>query len=238
MVFLDEPEEYEGQEEASPAASVDYSALAEDPELLAEYGIELKDYAAALKSDLVEQFKGKPRIEALMDAVGRQLQDVYHFFAELQVGRCLDHASGELLDGIGDIVGLTRKEAGLLSGSAGAMTVISDADYRIYLIYKILRNTSDCTYRDIVTGLQMFTDLKLYYSEDPEIPAAMIFHTEELSMDTDVEILFTMPLIRAAGVTLWLYVVKVNENMDWYGNVASGLGCPVAITDLPELREV
>ena len=237
MVFLEEPEtEEETEEEMEEAA--DYAALAEDPELLAEYGIELKDYAAALKSDLVEQFKGKPRIEALMDAVGRQLQEVYRFFIELQIGRSLDHASGELLDGIGDLVGLTRKEAGLLSGSAAKMEVMSDADYRVYLIYKILKNTSDCTYRDIVTGLQMFTDLKLYYTEEQDRPAAMIFNTEELSMDTDVEILFTMPLIRAAGVTLWLYVVKVNENMDYYANMASGLGCPVAITDLPELQEV
>ena len=237
MVFLDEPEtEEETTEEAEE--EIDCSALAEDPELLAEYGIELKDYSEALKSDLVEQFKGKPRIEALMDAAGRQLQDVYRFFTELEIGRCLDHASGALLDGIGDIVGLTRKEAGLLSGSAGKMEVMSDADYRVYLIYKILKNTSDCTYPDIVAGLQMFTDLKLYYSEDPDRPAAMIFNMEELSMDTDVEVLFTMPLIRAAGVTLWLYVVKVNENMDWYGNVVSGLGCPITITDLPELREV
>ena len=37
------------------------------------------DYIEMLKQDLVEQFKEKPVIDALMEAVGKQLNDVRTF---------------------------------------------------------------------------------------------------------------------------------------------------------------
>ena len=42
------------------------------------------DYIELLKQDLVEQFKEKPVIDALMEAIGRQLNDVRLFFEDLK----------------------------------------------------------------------------------------------------------------------------------------------------------
>ena len=36
----------------------------------------MADYVATLKNDLVEQFRGKANIEALMEVIGAQLQQV------------------------------------------------------------------------------------------------------------------------------------------------------------------
>ena len=47
----------------------------------------MADFVEKLKSDLVEQFKGKPHIEALMEVIGEQLQDVADFYEDLRTLR-------------------------------------------------------------------------------------------------------------------------------------------------------
>ena len=44
----------------------------------------MADFVAALKKDLVEQFKGKPNIEALMEVISIELQQVYDFYEQLR----------------------------------------------------------------------------------------------------------------------------------------------------------
>ena len=48
------------------------------------------DYIELLKQDLVEQFKEKPVIDALMEAIGRQLNDVRLFFEDLKTKRSVE----------------------------------------------------------------------------------------------------------------------------------------------------
>ena len=40
----------------------------------------MADYVQKLRDDLVEQFKGKPVIDALMEAVGDELNEVRQFY--------------------------------------------------------------------------------------------------------------------------------------------------------------
>ena len=47
----------------------------------------MADYVATLKNDLVEQFRGKANIEALMEVIGAQLQQVYDFYDQLRQDR-------------------------------------------------------------------------------------------------------------------------------------------------------
>ena len=197
------------------------------------------DYISVLKEDLVEQFRGKPNIEALVEVIGIELQQVADFYEQLRTERDLDHAVGKQLDGVGDIVVMTRKEAGELAGDPIPFDVIDDDTYRQYLIYKILKNTCDCTYPDIIKAFRMFWDRPLYYTEDPEQPATMIFDTEELPGDVDTTPLFKTPLIRAAGVTLKLYArTSVEMDTAWL-RLRSGLGYAVTVTQLPTLeREI
>ncbi|MFR5990242.1 MAG: hypothetical protein ACLUGP_07605 [Faecalibacterium prausnitzii] len=111
-----------------------------------------------MKNDLVERFRGKANIEALMEVIGAQLQQVYDFYDQLRQDRGVHTAVGKQLDGVGDIVVMTRMEAGKLAGDPIPFEVIDDETYRRYLIYKILKNTCDCTYPDIIKAFRMFWD--------------------------------------------------------------------------------
>lgn len=199
----------------------------------------MADFVTKLKQDLVEQFRGKANIEALMEVVGIELQEVFDFYEQLRTQRSVDTAVGKQLDGVGDIAVMTRKEAGQLAGNPIPFEVIDDDTYRQYLIYKILKNTCDCTYPDIIKAFRMFWDRPLYYTEDPEQPATMIFDTGELPGDVDTTPLFKTPLIRAAGVTLKLHArTSVEMDTAWL-RLRSGLGYAVTVTQLPTLeREI
>lgn len=118
----------------------------------------MADFVTKLKQDLVEQFRGKANIEALMEVVGIELQEVFDFYEQLRTQRSVDTAVGKQLDGVGDIAVMTRKEAGQLAGNPIPFEVIDDDTYRQYLIYKILKNTCDCTYPDIIKAFRMFWD--------------------------------------------------------------------------------
>ena len=199
----------------------------------------MADFVTKLKQDLVEQFRGKANIEALMEVVGIELQEVFDFYEQLRTQRSVDTAVGKQLDGVGDIAVMTRKEAGQLAGNPIPVEAIDDDTYRQNLIYKILKNTWDCTYPDIIKAFRMFWDRPLYYTEDPEQPATMIFDTGELPGDVDTTPLFKTPLIRAAGVTLKLYArTSVEMDTAWL-RLRSGLGYAVTVTQLPTLeREI
>ncbi len=191
------------------------------------------DYVESLKKDLIEQFKGKANIESIIEVFGRQFQEVYNFFEQLKNERNVYTAVGKQLDGVGDIVDMTRAEAGRLAGNPIPFDVIDDETYRLYLIYKILKNTCDCTYPDIIKAFRMFWDRPLYYTEDPEQPATMIFDTGEMPGTVDTTPLFKVPLIRAAGITLRLYAKTSTEMNPARVSIVSGLGFAVTETPLP-----
>lgn len=196
----------------------------------------MADYVVALKKDLVEQFRGKANIEALVEVIGTQFQQVYDFYDQLRYDRDVHTAVGKNLDGVGDIAVLTRMEAAQIAGDPIPFEVIDDERYRQYLIYKILKNTCDCTYPDIIKAFRMFWDRPLYYTEDPAYPATMIFDTGEMDGTVNTTPLFNTPLLRAAGVTLKLYA-RTKTTMDpakLY--ILSGLGFAVTETLLPTLE--
>ena len=67
----------------------------------------MADYVQKLRDDLAEQFKGKPVIDALMEAVGDELNEVRQFYEDLRDKRNIQTAVGKQLDGIGDNAVLT-----------------------------------------------------------------------------------------------------------------------------------
>lgn len=162
----------------------------------------MADYVQKLRDDLVEQFKGKPVIDALMEAVGDELNEVRQFYEDLRDKRNIQTAVGKQLDGIGDNAVLTRLEAGALACAKESVYVLDDDAYRTYLIYKIWKNTNNCTYYDIIRAFKMFWDKPLHYREDPAIPATMIFETDDLTPEADVSKLLNAPFIKAAGVAI------------------------------------
>lgn len=162
----------------------------------------MADYVVALKKDLVEQFRGKANIEALMEVIGAQFQQVYDFYDQLRYNRDVYTAVGKNLDGVGDIAVLTRMEAAQIAGGPIPVEVIDDEIYRQYLIYKILKNTCGCTYPDIIKAFKMFWDKPIYYSEDPQFPATIILDTGVLEESESIDKLLSAPIVRAGGVAV------------------------------------
>lgn len=196
----------------------------------------MADYIKKLKSDLVEQFKDRPNIEALNEVIGEQLDDLFLFFEQLQTKRSVNDAEGKQLDGVGDIVVLSRLEAAQMIGTVSA-TEMTDEQYRKYLIYKILRNKCNCTYYDIINSYKMFWDKPLYYSESPEYPATMILQSSELSIDDDAQKLLTAPFIKAAGVAIIVKAYTKTLLPSVKSSFVISMGRNLSITALPEIME-
>ncbi|MCX4355850.1 MAG: DUF2612 domain-containing protein [Oscillospiraceae bacterium] len=194
------------------------------------------DYVERLLSDLVEQFKYKPVISALAEAVGEQLSEVSTFFEELKTLRWLHTAEGKQLDGIGDIVVLSRKEAGELASFTRTDYIIDDEQYKTYLIYKIWKNTCVCTYRDIIKAFKMFWDKPLYYSESIDEPATMVFETGELLPEDNAQIILNAPFVKPAGVRIHVIAKTVTPEMGTGVFIKSIIGRGAMVTVLPEIE--
>lgn len=195
----------------------------------------MPDYVELLRGDLVAQFKEKPVIDALVSAIGEQLNDVRRFYEDLRDRRGLQTSMGQQLDGVGDIVVLSRLEAGALACINESVYVLDDESYRRYLIFKVWKNTNNCTYHDVIKALRMFWPKPLYYREDPAEPATMVFETDMLSPEDDVPKLLNAPLIKAAGVGIKVIARTASPEMMDLLTVEGLMGRGYTSTVLPEI---
>lgn len=193
------------------------------------------DYVELLRGDLVEQFKEKPVIDAVISAIGEQLNDVRKFYEDLRDRRGIHTSMGQQLDGVGDIVVLSRLEAGELACVNESVYVLDDESYRRYLIFKVWKNTNNCTYHDVIKALRMFWPKPLYYREDPSEPATMVFETDMLSPEDDVPKLLNAPLIKAAGVGIKVIARTESPEMMDLLTVEGLMGRGYTSTVLPEI---
>jgi len=147
-----------------------------------------QDFLKALIDDELEQFKGEEntKIRVFLEAMAACLDELSQASLDLARKRSLDGAEGVQLDGIGDIVKLTRAQSAMLSNEvttdistidesvlSGVTTptdllerhaqygiipfdVIDDDRYREYLRYKIFLNSNHCTYPDLMKAIRMF----------------------------------------------------------------------------------
>lgn len=177
----------------------------------------MRDNTQKLKEDLIEQFRGKPNIEALVEAVGHQLDELSDFYEQLLYERDVKNAKGTQLDKVGDVVVLTRAEAdALVSGGATVMNGLDDETYRRRIMFKILKNTCDCTYADIRKAIDMmWTGPEISYKEDPEHPATLVLQFDA-SPDLKEEEL-KIPVIKAGGVGLLMRMKNDNSITMYYG---------------------
>lgn len=158
-----------------------------------------RDYFMTMCADLPCQFREKAKIRGLLSALSKQLDGVQQFFSEINLLRSVDTAAGVQLDGIGDIVCLSRADA--LSLSAGAMSM-GDETYRKWLKYKIAVNTSNGTYADIMNAVKMLVgNNRVGYRESPSYPATAILDVSGLEYE-DILTADLLRKIKAAGVRL------------------------------------
>lgn len=177
----------------------------------------MPDYIEKLKSDLIEQFRGKPNIESLVEAIGQQLNELADFYQQLVDERSVAKAEGVQLDGVGDIVVLTRSEAdALVRNGAPLLSELDDETYRQRILFKILKNTCDCTYSDIRKAIEMmWTGPTLRYVEDPAHPATLVFEFDASPDLTESEM--SIPFIKAGGVGLIMQMQKKDQLTMYYG---------------------
>lgn len=124
--------------------------------------------------DMPQQFHGKRNIEILIRALARQMEEVETVLREINTLTDIDTAHGKNLDYVGGIVCMSRKEAGELVNRRFPEPVISDEQYRKYLRYQVLRNTSECTYADIMKAIDILWDVdKARYYEREDRPATI-----------------------------------------------------------------
>lgn len=151
--------------------------------------------------DFPWQFRGKPKTEALCQCWDRQFEEIFSCLEQMKLILDVDRAQGAQLDRIGDIVVLSRADAGLLAAQAGNLDfdVIDDVRYRKYLKYKILANTSNATYKDIITAVKTIWDVeKVKYNENVDGPASLtVSFPYEYKPGEDI---FLLPPLVAAGV--------------------------------------
>ena len=150
--------------------------------------------------DFPWQFREKPKIEALCQCWDRQFEEIFSCLEQMKLILDVDRAQGAQLDRIGDIVVLSRADAGLLAAQAGNLDfdVIDDVRYRKYLKYKILENTSNATYKDIISAIKMIWGAdKIKYLENEEGPASLTVSFPYHYTAGDV---FILPPLTAAGV--------------------------------------
>lgn len=146
------------------------------------------------------QFRSKPKIEAILKAIEEELNELDEARSQLETLLYIETAEGINLDRIGEIVVLSRADAGLLAAQAGNLDfdVIDDARYRKYLKYKILANTSNATYKDIITAVKMIWGVdKVSYNENLDGPASLTVSFPYHYTDEDI---FILPPLTAAGV--------------------------------------
>lgn len=114
-------------------------------------------HAADAQARLPEQYRGKPKLLALIAAVGARSQVLEDALYDLLTNGSLSSAVGATLDQLGDIVGQER----------GSRT---DAKYKIRILAKIGQNISRGTAEDLIQIFKQLMQANLVYF-NPDYPA-------------------------------------------------------------------
>lgn len=190
----------------------------------------MSKYGNRLLEDLPQQFKGKEHIEALLEVIGKQMDEVKEFYDSLNFERSLDVAQGVHLDKIGEILAMTRAQAKELFHKDQS---IDDELYRQLLKYKTIMNFGSATYYDIMSclkSIQGYTGFK--YREELSRPATIIFETEEPADSPTITQTLKTPVPKAAGVGL---IIRANNGSTFGFGV--GLTSQILLSREIELEE-
>lgn len=97
----------------------------------------IDDHASAAQARLLQQFKGRPRLAALINLLAEQVQSLEDAGNAQPIACEVVNAAGAQLDGLGSIVGEAR-------GSMG------DPLYRLFVLGKIGTNASHATQEELL----------------------------------------------------------------------------------------
>lgn len=133
--------------------------------------------------DIPQQFQGKEKISILIGAFAKQMEEVLQVFTELETKTSLETAEGQNLDYTGSIAAMSRKDAHIVLRKNHNVEITDDV-YRKVLLWKLIKNTSDCTYEDIMGAMSILWNTEnISYIEDPKRPATIILKMPESGID-------------------------------------------------------
>lgn len=166
-------------------------------------------------NDLPQQFHDKHNIEVLITAFSRQLDELLQVFDDLDRKTDIDTAVRTNLDGVGNILCMSRKDATEIVREA--MTYeMSDDLYRQVLRYQKMKQTCECTYEDIMGAISLLWDTNnIKYTEDPERPATVLLELPDTSVESMDPATGRILSIKSAGVAVYYtvnYLVQVCFN--------------------------
>lgn len=147
---------------------------------------EKTDRASEAIGRLIDQFKGRANVEALVRALVNQSQAVEGAAFDVVTETLLATAEGEQLDGLGQIVGVERGGR-------------SDSDYRVRIGAKILQNNASGTIAELV---QLAVVLGATTVELTEIAPAEVLVVSDDAIVNGSEIGTVLGQAKAAGVKL------------------------------------
>lgn len=167
-------------------------------------------------SDIPCQFRNQKNIDILIRAFSRQLDEVKAMHRQLVVDTDLDAAVGKNLDMIGDIVNMSRRDAGILMNRESVKNM-DDESYRKALRFQALKNNSNAAYPDIMKGLSfLWEGAHLNYEEAKLEPACIVLGVEGVAMD-DLDPGTIKPMVIRAGGVKILFRVTYREPVDMSG---------------------
>lgn len=140
---------------------------------------------------LVQQFRGKPRIETLLRAIAAQTQAISDALEDLRTERWIDTAEGAQLDGLGRILGLAR----------GAW---DDEQYRARLRVRIRILLADGTPENIIATLALLANGESVQLIETYPAELRIVLGGAVTPEVEGALRETALSIKPPGVALWL----------------------------------
>jgi hypothetical protein len=154
-------------------------------------------HAADALARLLQQFKDKPRIEALLNAINAEVQTYEDEVMDLSDVLDIDLMGGVNLDHIGDIVTQDREGR-------------NDADYRQAIRDKIARNVSSGTPDELIEIFEFLTGSTLSSIDlQEEFPAGYSIYGDAASYPSDI--LEAMDAATGAAIYVGIFARLIKE---------------------------
>lgn len=150
----------------------------------------ISDHIVRAKNRLIEQYRGKPKIEGVLEAIVAPIQDIEDVLEQLKIERWIETAIGVQLDKIGRIVGAER-EIGQ-----------NDDDFRLVVKAQIIMNLNQGTPEEIISAAKFFIGAAFIWYLEVYPAAVDIFSTTVIPEPNRAKIRAQLKKFLPAGVSL------------------------------------
>ena len=179
----------------------------------------LESYCEDSKNLLTQEYKGKPRIEGFLCALGEQAQLLENAFYQLLTLRSLSTATGVNLDRLGDIVGEKRRDR-------------LDDVYRVYIGIRILVNSSDGKVEQILSIMRAaFGNMAGFYIFENAPMSVQVFLPTDIGDILPLDFTLYLRLAKDATVRLDFIWTVAAESATFFFNDSDSGQCIGSTTD-------